>query len=174
MASEVTRVENSDAAFERDEKALAVRYEKVVQRFYRAPPLQGNAWPILVHDAACVLERRAQQLSGRLYVSFDTALYFRAERSTFGKPLALVLEYDRLVALRIVGERASDMRTLEFELLAKESAHHRALRESASASATETDDESEKNDSRNDSFERHCFTFSSVDERRAFWDVFHK
>lgn len=87
--NDVTAKDSEKATLDACEKALAIRcccccsmglwlddarlrskYEKTVQKFYRAPPLEGNMYPLIVADMPCVWERGNQQLSGKLYFSW--------------------------------------------------------------------------------------------------------
>ena len=108
----------------------------------------------VVHFNVCLCVAR--------YISWNTALYFRADKAPFGKAMTQLLEYERINALRIVGDHATHRRTLEVEVRPKVMAHRRLAQAAAAAAATtesndDHNDDTDK-DEAHDLFERYCFT----------------
>jgi CRP-like cAMP-binding protein len=170
LASELALPDNAPAVVEAAEKRLEQRHEKVIKAFYAKAPLDnGTRWPTIVFGCACSLERRDHSYAGNVYVSWSTALYFRSDKSSFGgKAVLVTVDYARIEAVRVVGDLESDRRTVEFEVRPEPSALAAVLAgalgpgdAAAPAAAAE-------------SAERVCLTFATIEERRTFWDTFHK
>ena len=84
-----------------------------------------------------------------------------------------LLEYERINALRIVGDHATHRRTLEVEVRPKVMAHRRLAQAAAAAAATtesndDHNDDTDK-DEAHDLFERYCFTVRR--ENVLYWLV---
>jgi hypothetical protein len=110
------------------------------------------------------------------FVSWNTAVYFRADKAPFGKAMTQLLEYERIHSLRIVGDRyvsitlrvnslillfidsVDNRLTLEFEMLPKQMAHKRLSTKKEAAA----DDDNEQRDDDAPVYERFCFTVSVV------------
>jgi CRP-like cAMP-binding protein len=179
LAAELALPDHDEAVYEAAERRLEHRYEKTVRHFYSAPPLaDGTEWPTIVFEASCVLERRTHSYHGTAYISWTPAVYFRADRTatSFGKPLTLTLDYARIEDVRVVGDRASHQCTIEFELntLGGVSGAAAAAPATAGGEESASAESSDSASSSSSQLERFCLTFASVEERRTFWDMFHK